>query len=57
VDRTETSLRADIQPCWADVPQSALGSEKVNTLQNVAHNIVHRKQYPLEALVIMHEDA
>jgi hypothetical protein len=25
VDRTETSLRADIQPPWADLPQSALG--------------------------------
>jgi hypothetical protein len=23
VDRTETSLRADIQPPWADLPQSA----------------------------------
>jgi hypothetical protein len=28
VDRTETSLRADIQPPWADLPQSALGSAK-----------------------------
>jgi hypothetical protein len=28
VDRTETSLRADIQPPWADVPQSVLGSVK-----------------------------
>jgi hypothetical protein len=29
VDRTETSLRADIQPPWADLPQSALGSAKI----------------------------
>jgi hypothetical protein len=28
VDRTETSLRADIQPPWADLPQSALGCAK-----------------------------
>ena len=28
VDRTETNLRADIQPPWADIPQSALGSAK-----------------------------
>jgi hypothetical protein len=28
VDRTETSLWADIQPPGADVPQSALGSMK-----------------------------
>jgi hypothetical protein len=28
VDRTETSLRADIQPPWVDLPQSALGSAK-----------------------------
>jgi hypothetical protein len=28
VDRTETSLRADIQPPWADLSQSALGSAK-----------------------------
>jgi hypothetical protein len=55
VDRTETSLRADIQPLWADLPQSALGS--ANTLQNVAHNNVHRKLYLLETFVIMHEDA
>jgi hypothetical protein len=28
MDRTETSLRADIQPPWADLPLSALGSAK-----------------------------
>jgi hypothetical protein len=28
VDRTETSLRADIQPPWTDLPQPALGSAK-----------------------------
>jgi hypothetical protein len=28
VDRTETSLRADIHPPWAGVPQSALGCAK-----------------------------
>ncbi len=28
VDRTETSLRADIQPPWANLPQSAIGSAK-----------------------------
>jgi hypothetical protein len=28
VDRTETSLRTDIQPSWADIPQSALGIAK-----------------------------
>jgi hypothetical protein len=28
VDGTETSLRADIQPPWVDLPQSALGSSK-----------------------------
>jgi hypothetical protein len=28
MDRTETSLRADIEPPWADVPQLALGSAK-----------------------------
>jgi hypothetical protein len=28
MDRTETSLRADIQSPWADLPQSALGSAK-----------------------------
>jgi hypothetical protein len=27
-DRTETSVRADIQPPWADLPQSPLGSAK-----------------------------
>jgi hypothetical protein len=27
-DRTGTSLRADIQPPWANLPQSALGSAK-----------------------------
>ncbi len=27
-DRTETSLKAGIQPPWADLPQSALGSAK-----------------------------
>jgi hypothetical protein len=28
VGRNETSLRTDIQPPWADVPQSTLGSAK-----------------------------
>jgi hypothetical protein len=28
VDKTESSLKADIQPPWADIPQSALGSAK-----------------------------
>ncbi len=28
VDRTETSLKADIQPPWVDLPQSALGGAK-----------------------------
>jgi hypothetical protein len=28
LDRTEISLRTDIQPPWADIPQSALGSAK-----------------------------
>jgi hypothetical protein len=28
VDRTDTSLRADIHPPWEDLPQSALGSAK-----------------------------
>jgi hypothetical protein len=57
VDRTETSLRADTQPPWADLPQLALGSAKSQHSQNVAYNGVDRKRYPLEALVIMHEDA
>jgi hypothetical protein len=28
MDRTETSLRVDTQPPWADLPQSALGCAK-----------------------------
>ena len=28
MDKTETSLRADILVPWADIPQSALGSAK-----------------------------
>jgi hypothetical protein len=28
VDRIENSLRADVQPPWADLPQSALGSAR-----------------------------
>ena len=28
MDRTETSLRVDVQPSWADLPQSASGSAK-----------------------------
>jgi hypothetical protein len=45
VDRTESSLRADDQPPWADLPQSALGSAKVNTHQNEAH-----KRYTLQTV-------
>ncbi len=58
MDRTETSLSADIQSPWAGIPQSALDSTKSkHPPKNVAHNSVHRKRYPLEALVIMHENA
>jgi hypothetical protein len=57
MDRTEISLRADILLPWADIPQSVLGSAKVNTLQNEVQNGVHRIRYPPEALVIMHGDA
>ena len=57
MDRIETSLKADIRPPWADVPQSALGSAKSQHPPNVVHNSVPHKRYLLEALVIMHEDA
>ncbi len=57
MDRIETSLRADIQPPWEDLPWSALGSANSQHPQHVAHNSVHRIRYPLEVLVIMHGDA
>jgi hypothetical protein len=50
VDRTETSLRDDVQPSKADLPQSASGVQRVNTLQNVAHNIVNRKTVSARSL-------
>ncbi len=57
MDRTEISLRADILLPWADILSQPLAVQKVNTLQNVAHNSVHHIRYPLEALVSMHGDA
>ena len=57
VDRTKISLRADIILPWADIPQSALGSAKTQHPPKCGAHSIHRKRYPLEALVIMHEDA
>jgi hypothetical protein len=58
MDRTETILGANVQPPWADLPQSALGIERSLTPSKMWHTKgVHHKRYPLEALVIMHEDA
>jgi hypothetical protein len=57
-DRTENSLRADIQPPEADLPQSALGSLRSQTPSKMLHTKgVHHKQHLLEALAIIHVDA
>ncbi len=57
MDRTETSLRADVWPPWEDLPQSALGCVRSQTPFKMWHTKgVHYEQYPLEALVLIHED-
>jgi hypothetical protein len=57
VDGTKSSLRVDTQPPWADLPTSVLGSVRSQTPSKIWHTkCVLHKWYPLEALVIMHED-
>ncbi len=58
MDGTKTILRVDTQLPWEDLPQSVLGSAKSQTPSKMWHTkCLHHKWYPLEALVIMHEDA
>jgi hypothetical protein len=57
MDRTETSLWADIRPPWADAPQSALGSAKSQQPPKCGTLGCTLQTVSAKALVIMHEDA